>query len=435
MGDTQGSPTIHTQLQRIAKQARDYPEMVFNNLYHLINEEMLREAFKRTRKNAALGVDNVTAEQYAEELDSNLSNLCERLKSHRYKARPVKRVWIKKEGGKKRPLGMPTLEDKITQRACEMLLASIYEEVFYSFSYGYRAGRNPHQALHEVREQCRRKRINWIVDIDISGFFDNIAHKHLQEFIKRKVNDGGIRRLIGKWLKAGVMEGGILSYSEAGTPQGGVISPLLSNIFLHYILDEWFVEVVKPRMRGHCFEVRFADDIVMGFEHEEDAIRVMASLKQRFAKYGLSVNAEKTKQIKFGLPKRETKEKMETFDFLGFTHYWTKSRLGFWVIKRKTASKRLSRFVKQVWEWCRENRHDSLQDQSKMLNLKLRGYYQYYGIRSNYKSLEVIYEEVRRAWKYWLRRRSHKGGLNWEKFTSKILEIFPLIKPRITHDI
>jgi RNA-directed DNA polymerase len=407
----------------------------FNNLYYLMDYELLCEAYRRTRKSGAPGVDKVTAEKYAENLEENLRDVHERLKSHRYKAQPAKRVWIEKEGGKKRPLGMPAFEDKLVQRACEMLLSPIYAEVFYDFSHGYRKGHSAHQALHEIREHCRTKNTNWIVDVDISGFFDNIDKTHLQEFIKRKVNDGGIRRLIGKWLNAGIMEDGALSYPEKGTQQGGVISPVLSNIFLHYVLDEWFVETVQPRMKGRCFLVRFADDVVMGFEQEEDAIRVMDVLPKRFNRFGLTVHPEKTRRVKFGKPERDREGKMETFDFLGFTHYWTKSRLGYWVIKRKTMGKRLTRFVKQVWEWCRENRHEPIAEQNRTLNSKLRGYYQYYGIRSNYKALEVVYEEVQRAWRYWLSRRNHKGTINWGKFASRILKALPLVRPKIIHGI
>jgi group II intron reverse transcriptase/maturase len=254
------SPTVSTKLQRIATQAIDYPEDVFTNLAHLIDEDFLREAYHRTRKDSAPGIDRVSAQDYAEHLDENLRDLYDRLRSGRYQAPPVERVWLDKEEGKKRPIGKPTFEDKIVQRAVAMLLGAIYEQDFQDFSYGFRAGRSPHQALSELREQCLGKNIHWIIDTDISGFFDSLDHDLLREVIRHRVKDGSILRLIGKWLNAGVIEGSDLTYPETGSPQGGVISPMLSNIFLHDVLDEWFVRDVQPRMKGHCVLLRYADD-------------------------------------------------------------------------------------------------------------------------------------------------------------------------------
>jgi RNA-directed DNA polymerase len=262
MGDTSRSQTVSTKLQGIAEQAKGYPEMVFTTLVHLIDVEFLREAYRKTRKSGAPGVDKETAEEYAKNLDENLRDLYERLRSGRYKAPPVERAWLDKDEGGKRPIGKPTFEDKIVQRAVVMLLGAVYEQDFYDFSHGFREGHRQHQALHELWEQCRRMNINWIVDADVSGFFDNLDHGWLRKIIKQRVNDGGMLRLIGKWLNAGVVEGEILTYPEKGTPQGGVISPMLSNIFLHHVLDGWFVKEVKPRMRGRCFLIRFADDCV-----------------------------------------------------------------------------------------------------------------------------------------------------------------------------
>jgi len=260
MGGTQRSQTISTKLQEIAQAAERYPDRVFNNLCHLIDEEFLMEAYYRTRKNSAPGVDGITADEYAANLETNLAELHERMRSNRYVAPPVERVWIEKEGGKKRPIGMPTFEDKIVQRAVVMILEQIYSHDFHGFSHGFQAGHSQHQALRELREECIKSNINWIVDADVSGFFDNLDHGHLREFIKQRVNDGGIMRLIGKWLNAGVLEGETLMCPEKGSPQGGVISPLLANIFLHHVLDVWFVKDVRPRMEGRCFIVRFADD-------------------------------------------------------------------------------------------------------------------------------------------------------------------------------
>ena len=279
--------------------------------------------------------------------------------------------------------------------------------------------------------------IRWIVDADVTGFFDNLDHALLREFIKRRVNDGGILRLIGKWLNAGVMDAGVLTHPDKGTPQGGVISPMLANIFLHYVLDEWFTKDIQPRMKGRCFLIRFADDFIIGFELKEDARRVMEVLPKRFNRFNLTIHPEKTALIDFNKPpfREKTAEYPGSFNFLGFTHYWTKSRRGFWVIKRKTVGKRLRRFVKGIWTWCRENRHDSLKEQYRTLCSKLRGYYQYYGIRGNYKMLEVVYEQTERAWRYWLSRRSHKGHITWQKFIDSLRKKLPLPKPRIIHSI
>jgi len=437
MGDTPGSPTISTQLQRIARQAECYPEMVFDNLYHLINYDLLMAAYRRTRKDGAPGLDKVTAKAFAMDLEGNLRDLYARLRTHRYVAPPVERVWIEKEGGKKRPIGKPAFEDKVVQRACVMLLSPIYNHDFYDFSHGFREGHSQHGALHELMERCKKKGINWIVDADVSGFFDNLDHDHLREFISLRVNDGGIKRLLGKWLNAGVMDGGILTHPEKGTPQGGVISPLLANIFLHHVLDDWFLKEVQPRMRGRCFMVRFADDFIIGFEHEWEARKVMDVLPKRFNRFGLAVHPEKTKLIQFRKPPATMKKAdfNGTFDFLGFTHYWGKAREGYWVIKRKTMGKRVRRFVKSVWQWCRENRHLPLHEQHSALTVKLRGHFLYYGVRHNIAALERVRYETRRAWRFWLSRRSHTGKVKWDKFLETFDVKMPLPQPRVVHSI
>jgi group II intron reverse transcriptase/maturase len=436
MGDTPGSPTISTKLQRIATQAEDYPELVFNNLYHLLDYDFLLEAYHRTRKDSAPGVDRVTAKQYAANLEDNLRDLHDRLRGHRYKAPPVERVWIDKEGGKKRPIGKPSFEDKIVQRACVMLLSPIYDHDFYDFSHGFRSGHSQHGALKEFERHCREKNINWIVDADVSGFFDNLDHAILREFIQRRVNDGGIKRLIGKWLNAGVVEAGQWTRSRQGTPQGGVISPLLANIFLHYVLDAWFVQEVQPRMRGRCFLVRYADDFIIGFETEDDARRVMDVLPKRFARFGLTVHPEKTKLVRFGRPPGGgTAKGNGTVDFLGFTYFWSKSRKGKWIIKKKTMGTRVSRFVKSIWQWCRINRHEPLEEQYKELCLKLRGHYQYYAVNHNSQALNDVWHHCRYAWHYWLSKRCSKGLVIWDNFEKVISSKFPLPRPRILHQI
>ena len=377
MGDTPGSPTVSMKLQKIAEQAQRYPEMVFNNVFHLIDQDFLREAYRQTRKDSAPGVDQVTAKQYAEHLEENLRDLHERLRDNRYVAPPVARVWIEKEDGKKRPISKPCFEDKVVQRAVVMILEAIFEPDFHAFSHGFRKGHSPHQALDELREQCSKLHIQWIVDADVSEFFDTIDRSCLREMLKQRVNDGGILRLIGKWFNAGVLEGGEVTYPDQGTPQGGVASPLLANVFLHHVLDEWFVKEVQPRMKGRCFLSRFADDFIIGCESKADAQRVMGVLPKRFGRFHLTIHPEKTALIAFNKPlRREHSARGKgTFDFLGFTHYWAKTSRGYWVIKRKTVGKRLRRFMKGIWTWCRTNRHEPLTEQYRTLCAKLRGYY------------------------------------------------------------
>lgn len=425
------------KLQRIAQQAAKYPDMVFNNVYHLIDLEFLYEAHGLGRKDAAPGVDKVTAKQYAEDLDANLRNLHERLRCNRYVAPPGERVWIDKEGGKKRPISKACFEDKIVQRAVVMILEAIFDQDFHPFSHGFRKGHGQHQALQELREQCMTLNIRWILDADVCGYFDNISRSLLREFIEQRVKDGGILRLIGKWLNAGVVEAGTLTYPDRGTPQGGVVSPMLSNIFLHYVLDEWFVRDVQPRLKGRSFLIRFADDFIIGFELEEDARRVMDVLPKRFNRFELTIHPEKTVLVEFRPPplRKTLGGGKGTFDFLGFTHFWAKSRRGYWVIKRKTIGKRLRRFMKGIWQWCRENRHEDIQEQYQTLCSKLRGYYQYYGIRGNFKMLEVVFKHTMFAWRYWLSRRSQRSQISWEKFMRTLREKLPLPKPRIVHSI
>jgi group II intron reverse transcriptase/maturase len=371
-------------------------------------------------------VDGETAEEYGKELDRNLRNLHERLRQRRYGAPPVRRAWIPKEKGGKRPIGVPTFEDKLVQRAVLLLLEPIYETEFYDFSYGFRKGRGAHDALRSLRGAVMEGGIRWIVDADIEGFFEHLDHGVLQELLRRRVNDRGILRLIGRWLKAGVLEGETFSRPDQGTPQGGVISPLLANLYLHYVLDAWFSEVVRPRMRGRAVLIRFGDDFVVGFEREDDARRFLEVLPKRLARFRLKLHPEKTRLIEF------TARQRMTLDFLGFTHYWAKSRRGFWVVKRRTSRKRVARFLRELNRWCRWNRHAPVEWQYEILCRKLRGHYGYYSVRSNMRSLEVVRDRAGVTWRKWLCRRSQKARMGWDRYVAR-MESFVLPAPRILH--
>ena len=436
MRDTQRSPIISTKLRQIAEQAKGHPDRVFTSLIHHVDVDFLREAYYRLRRDGAPGLSGVTVGDYGERLEANLNDLHQRLREQRYQAPPIKRVWIDKEGGKKRPIGLTEIEDKIVQKAVSMLMGAVYEQDFHPFSLGFREGRSAHQALAQLREQCMEQGIAWIYDADISGFFDSIDRGWLSRFIRQRIDDGGMLRLIGKWLNAGVMEDEQVSYSDRGTPQGGTISPVLANIFLHHVMDEWFVQEVRPRMRGHCFIVRFADDFVIGFQREDDARRVMEVLPRRFAKYGLEIHPQKSRLLEFGRPARTQKRGRgaSTFDFLGFTHYWARSRRGYWVIKRKTARKKLRKTMQALWEWCRKHRHMDLAKQYRTLVSKLRGHYQYFGVRCNARSLEAVRYHALCAWRYWLNRRSSKKAVTWKRF-EVLLEKLPLPTPKLVHSI
>jgi group II intron reverse transcriptase/maturase len=430
------SPTVTPKLQRIAAQAAHDPNRVFTTLAHLIDVDFLREAYRQTSKASAPGIDGVTAQEYAEHLDENRRDLHERLRSGRYQAPPVERVWLEKDDGGQRPIGKPTFEDKLVQRAVAMLLEAIYEQDFYDGSYGFRQGRSPHHALHELRERCMTEDIGWIVDADVSGYFDSIDGTQLREVLRKRVNDGSIMRLIGKWLHAGVMEEDVLTHPETGVPQGGVVSPVLANIFLHHVLDEWFEQEVQPRMKGRGFLIRFADDFVIGCEVEADARKIMAALPKRFARFGLRIHPTKTALRAFRKPSayQASAEGPGTFDFLGLTHYWARSRRGFWVIKRRTARKRARRTKQSLWRWCRTKRHAPLKYQYQTLCQKLRGHFQYFGIRGNMRMLEEVLHYAEKAWRYWLSRRSSKSPIRWAQ-CQKLLQTYALPVPRIIHSI
>jgi RNA-directed DNA polymerase len=427
------SQSVYTKQQRIALQARQSPQMSFTSLAYYIDYEWMVEAYNRTRKDGASGIDGVIAAEYAVQLEDNLKDLLERAKSGTYRAPSVKRVYIPKGNSpsEKRPIGIPTFEDKVLQRAVVMVLESIYEQDFINSSYGFRSKRSAHQALQEIWREVMRVGGGWVLEVDIRKYFDTLKHEHLRTIVKQRVCDGVLTRLLGKWLNAGVMESGAVSYPEDGTPQGGVISPLLSNIYLHEVLDKWFVQEIEPRLMGTAKLIRFADDFILVFSNERDALRVNEVLPKRFARYGLTIHEEKTRLIDFRIS-QIGKGKDEKFDFLGFTHYWEMSRKKRWVLKRKTISKRLTRAIKATSRWCKENRHDTLKNQHKTLCQKLNGHYGYYGITGNSYSIRMYYEEVKRIWFKWLNRRSRRKDMAWVTF-GKLLERYQLAMPRIMH--
>ncbi|NLD94775.1 MAG: group II intron reverse transcriptase/maturase [Fibrobacter sp.] len=407
--------------------------MSFTSLAYYMDYAWMAEAYNRTRKDGASGIDNVTAEEYSVNLEENLKDLLDRAKSGRYRAPAVKRVYIPKGTSptEKRPIGIPTFEDKILQRAVVMVLESIYEQDFIDGSYGFRPKRSAHKALQSIWKEIMRVGGGWVLEVDISKYFDTLKHKELRAFVKQRVCDGVLTKLVDKWLKAGVMESGNIRYPEDGTPQGGVISLLLSNIYLHEVLDKWFVQEIEPRLQGTAKLIRYADDFVILFANERDALRVRDVLTKRFGRYGLSINNDKTRLIDFRISRIGNVEN-EKFDFLGFTHYWGKSRKDRWVLKRKTSSKRLTRIIKATSQWCKNNRHDTLESQKKTLSRKLNGHYAYFGITGNSFGLRTTYEETKRAWFKWLNRRSRQKDLTWKRF-NLILERYQLPKPRIVH--
>lgn len=402
----------------------------------MIDIDWLMEAWRRTRKDGAPGIDGQTAEDYEANLQANLADLLERFKSGRYQAPPVRRTYIPKADGTQRPLGIPTFEDKVLQRAIAMVLEAVYEQDFLDCSYGFRPGRSAHQALQSLRNACMDGKLRWVLDVDVRKYFDTIPHAHLRELLDRRVTDGVIRRVIDKWLKAGVLEEGRLEHMTAGTPQGGVISPLLANIYLHYVLDEWFEGTVRSHLRGRSALVRFADDFVMAFDRKEDAERVLAVLGQRFARYGLEIHPGKTRFVDFRPVRPEGKDGSgtagTTFDFLGFTHLWGKSRRGFDVVRQKTAKSRFARALSAVDDWCRFHRHDAIRDQHTHLCAMVRGHYGYFGMSGNFARLRRFGHEVTRTWKRWLARRGAQRPFYWDQM-NVLLQQLPLPKARIVH--
>lgn len=400
---------ISTRQSRIATRARQTRGSAIHTLSRFMDLEWLKEAYRRTRKGGAPGIDGTTAEAYAEHLDDHLRDLLDRAKSGSYRAPPVRRVHIPKGvDGSTRPIGIPTFEDKVLQRAVVMLLEPVYEEAFHDFSYGFRPRRSAHQALDELKGHLFKRDGGWVLEVDIRSFFDSLNHEKLQSLLSQRVTDGVVLRLVGKWLNAGVLEGGVLTHPEAGSPQGGVISPLLANIYLHAVLDDWWVRDVLPRMRGAAQLIRYADDFVMVFAEETDARKVHEVLPKRMERFGLTLHPDKTRLLDYRRPRRGSGySKPGTFDFLGFKHYWGVSypkRL--WIPKRKTAKDRFRKSVAKFKRWMAVFRDLPIPDQAKQLSLRLRGHYQYFGMLGNSRSLTRLLHCVTALWRKALSRLS-----------------------------
>ncbi|MDP7179270.1 MAG: group II intron reverse transcriptase/maturase [Verrucomicrobiota bacterium] len=420
------------QLLKVVERAKQEPEGRFHSLAHLIDVSALERAYRRMRKDAAVGVDGVTKEQYGQDLERNLRDLHERMKAKRYRHQPIRRVHIPKEGGKTRPIGIAAFEDKLVQDVVREVLEAIYEQDFLDCSHGFRPKRSAHDAIRVLDRIVHRGEVSWILEADVVSFFDSIDRKKLKEMLEIRVADGSLLRLIGKCLHVGVLDGVELSTSESGTAQGSVLSPLLGNVFLHYVLDLWFEREVKSRLRGRATLVRYCDDFVIGFEREDDARRVMAVLGKRLGRFGLALHPDKTRLIPFRRPPagQQSGKGPATFDFLGFTLYWARSSKGRWGMLCKTRSASLRRNIQSVYAWCRRHRHLPVKVQHAALKRRIQGHFNYFGVSGNFRSLLLIIEQAKRSWYKWLCRRSQRKRLTWERFED-LLRDFPLPRPRI----
>jgi len=402
----------------------------------LIDEELLAGAYHRLRSNAAVGVDGITKEQYGQNLGANLRDLHERLRTKRYRHQPIRRVHIPKEKGKTRPIGISATEDKVVQNALREVLEAVYEQEFLDCSYGFRPKRSAHDAVRALTQAVDVGEANWILEFDIKSFFDSMCRTQLVEMLQKRVVDGSILRLVGKCLHVGVLDGAEFTTPDEGTVQGSTLSPLLGNVYLHYVLDLWFTQEVQPRLRGKSVLVRYADDAVLGFERQEDAERVMAVLGKRMASFGLTLHPDKTRLFDFRQPPRSQGEGKgrAIFDFLGFTWYWRRTRRGNWSVACKTRRVRLSRAIQSASEWCRCHRHLPVKEQHAALKRRVQGHFNYFGVNGNIGSLKQLVTRVRRNWHKWLNRRSQRARLTWERF-GDLLRDFPLPTPRIVVSI
>ena len=425
------------KISLITGHARRDPDFQFTSLAHLLDVEYLRDCYKSLNRNKAVGVDNVSWEEYGNNLEENLEQLVSRLKRKKYKPIPARRVYIPKSETEKRPLGISALESKIVERGITWILESIYEQDFLNCSYGFRPGRNCHQALKELNDLIMFQPVSHIVEADIEGFFDNVSHEKLMEFIRIRINDTTLLNLIEKFLKAGYIDEGKLVTTDTGTPQGSILSPMLANIFLHYVLDTWFETTVKSHVKGFCEIVRYADDFVCVVRYAEEARRIKREVEDRFNKYGLRIHPTKSRNISFGRFERKNAEaqnrRTNTFDFLGFTHYCDNSRKGNFKIGRKTSRKKYIAKCKEMNAWLKAIRNQiKTKDWWKILIAKLRGHFQYYGVSENYNGIVRFYKFTIKMVRKGMNRRSQKRKMSWDRFT-KYLEHYPLPKPKIVH--
>ncbi len=432
---TQSRIAFPARLARVNEAARRSCQTRFTALLHHVDVEALLRSFQRQRRRASAGVDGVTVEEYEKDLEVNLRDLCDQIHNGRYRAQPVRRVNIPKPDGGLRPLGVLVLEDKIVQGAVAEVLSAIYEVDFLGFSYGFRPKRSPHQALMALERALITRKINWVLDADIRSFFDSVDHEWLLRMVAHRIADPRILRLIRQWLRAGVLESGEWSKTVEGTPQGAGISPLLANIFLHYVSDLWIAQWRCRQAHGDVIVIRYADDMLLGFEREQDAKKMLSDLRRRFAQFVLRLNEKKTRLIEFGRFASERRAKRgerrpETFDFLGFTHYCGQTKDGRFIIKRKTQRKRMNRKLKELRVEARRRMHWLIGEQQRWLSAVLRGHYAYYGVPTNSRTLSIFAYEVRKLWFSVLRRRSQKSHMTWSRFND-LLKVFPLPTPRL----
>jgi RNA-directed DNA polymerase len=415
------------------ERAQHEPEGRFHALAHLIDVPALGRAYRRQRSEAAVGVDGVTKEQYGPTLEANLQDLHARLKAQRYRHQPIRRVHIPKAQGKTRPIGVSAFEDKVVQDAVREVLEAIYEQDFLECSYGFRPGRSAHDAVRTLTRSVDQGEVRWSFEADIVSFFDSLDRTEFKKMLEVRVADGSLLRLIGQCLHVGVLDDEAVVEPELGTVQGSVLSPLLGNVYLHYVLDRWFATEVKPRLRGKATLIRYCDDCIIGFEREEEARRVLAVLEKRLGRFGLTLHPDKTRLLPFGRPPQAQQrgKSPATFDFLGFTFYWGRSRKGYWRMGCKTRRASLRRAKQAIYDWCRRHRHQPVEAQHTALGRRLRGHFNYFGVNGNFQSLLRLIEATKRAWYKWLCRRSQRKRLTWERFTD-LLRQRPLPRPRIT---
>lgn len=430
MTDAETSQDVSPGLMKVAERAKRHPEVKMLALAHHIDELALGRVYRRLRKDAALGVDGVSVKEYGERLVENLQALRARMKAGQYRHQPILRVNIPKENGATRPIGISTVEDKIVQGAVRDVLEAIYEQDFLDCSYGFRPGRSAHDAIRALNGIITSGSANYIVEADIVSFFDSIDRKMLMEMLRERIADETLMRLVGKCLHVGVLDGARYLESDEGTAQGSSLSPLLGNLYLHHVLDTWFEREVQPRLRGRSALVRYADDFVLCFELEDDAERVWKVLGARFKKFGLALHPEKTRRFPFQAPRDGDGKGSATFDFLGFTSHWRRTKWGTQRVAFRTRGTRLRRAINAATEWCRGHRHDPVEEQHLALVRKLNGHYNYFGVNGNSRSLAQLRYCVNRAWRKWLDRRSQRARMNWKRF-NELLKRFPLPAPRI----